>query len=397
MLRLSTTLLALTTLANAQTIVRFGQLWDGERVIKKAEVVIENGRITAVRPYTKAKAIDLTKYSGIPGMIDAHTHITYYWDRKPGTTPFTQPRRAPAVTVYLAQDNARRTLETGVTTARDLNAAAGMDFAMRDLIAMGAMPGPRLFVSGQGIGARPKPPGPPEMRNLVAERIKAGADWIKLFASTGGFQDVTGNQTLSYEEMQAAVEATRAAGKRIAIHTYGPAGFRDAVKAGPDSIEHGADIDDATLAEMARKKIIWVPTIDHNRYYADARDDYQFAPGAEKNLRDYVERNLDSARRAHKAGVKFAMGSDAVYSMFGENTRELEWFVKAGMTPEQALAAATINGAELLGLSDQLGRIKPGYLADLVAVEGEPWNDIQSATRRVKWVMKEGKVMIDQR
>jgi hypothetical protein len=179
------------------------------------------------------------------------------------------------------------------------------------------------------------------------------------------------------------VEAARRFGKRIAIHTYGPAGFRDAVRAGPDSIEHGADVDDDTLwemAEMARKKIFWVPTIDHNRYYAEARDEYQFGLDAVKGLHDYIARNLETARRAHKIGMRFAMGSDAVFTMFGQNTRELEWFVKAGMTAEEALKTATLHGAELLGVADRLGKVQPGYLADLVAVEGRPWEDVDGDT-----------------
>lgn len=384
------------------TVVRFGKLWDGTgQVLAPADVLVENGKIAAVSKRAAvpkdATLIDLSRYSGLPGLIDVHTHITYYWDRRPGTTPFTQERRHAAVQVFLAQDNARKTLETGVTTARDLSASGGTDYAMRDLIQMGKMIGPRLYVSGAGISGRPKPPGPDEIRRLVEERVKAGSDWIKLFASTGGFQDVSGIQTLSFDEMQAAVDATRALGKRIAIHSYGPSGFRDAVRAGPDSIEHGADVDDGTLREMARKRITWVPTLDHNRYYADARDEYKFEPGALSGLRDYIERNLDSARRAHKLGVRFAMGSDAVFTMFGQNTRELEWFVKAGLTPEEALKAATVNGAALLGINDRLGRVQPGFIADLVAVEGEPWKDIEAATRRVRWVMKDGVVVVNRR
>ena len=280
------------------------------------------------------EVIDLRKYTGLPGLIDLHTHITYYWDRQPGTRPRGQ-RRLPAVTVYLAEDNARRTLETGVTTVRDLNAGNDMDLAMRELTASGAMVGPRIFASGPGLGAQQgQPPDPERMKKLVEDRVKAGVDWIKVFGSRGGFENVDGTQTVTFEEMKAVVDTAHALGKKVAIHSYGPSGVRDAVRAGADSIEHGADVDEETLKEMVKRGTVWVPTVDHNRYYIDAKDEYGFAPGSDVALKDYIERNQKSVQMAVKLGVKLGMGSDAVYSMFGQNTRELEWFVKAGMTPD---------------------------------------------------------------
>ena len=393
-------LLATVSTASAQTTaVRFGQLWDGERLLKDAVVVVEGSRIVRVTtgeaPPAGATLVDLRRFTGLPGLIDLHTHITYYWDRAPGTRPRGQ-RRLPAVTVFLAQENARRTLETGVTTVRDLNASNDMDFAMRELVARGAMIGPRILASGQGLSAKQgAPPDADAMRKLVDDRVKAGADWIKVFGSRGGFENVDGTQTVSFEDMKAIVDAGHALGKKVAIHSYGPSGVRDAVRAGADSIEHGADIDDETLAEMARRGIVWVPTVDHNRYYIDARDEYGFAPGSEVALQNYIERNLDSVRRAVKAGVRIGMGSDAVYSMFGQNTRELGWFVKAGMTPAQALATATTIPARLLGMEQQLGRVAPGFLADLVAVDGNPLDKIDTLFTGVQWVMKDGKVVVE--
>ena len=188
-----------------------------------------------------ATVTDLRKYTGLPGLIDLHTHITYYWDGKPGTNPRRQ-RRLPAVTVYLAQANAQRTLETGVTTVRDLNAGNDMDMAMRDLIAMGAMTGPRIFAAGPGISARQgQPPDPEGMKKLVEDRVKSGVDWIKVFGSRGSFEVVDGTQTVTFEEMKAVVDAAHAAGKKVAIHSYGASGVKDAVRAGADSVEHGAD------------------------------------------------------------------------------------------------------------------------------------------------------------
>ena len=405
----TTTCLAALSLANldAQGLaplraVRFGRLWDGERVIVDAVVTVQNGRIVSVGSGPAAvpagvDVVDLRNYTGLPGLIDVHTHITYFWDRQPGTRPRGQ-RRLPAVTVYLAQDNARRTLETGVTTVRDLNASNDMDLAMRDLTASGAMVGPRIFASGPGLSARPgAPPDLAAMVALVDERVKSGVDWIKVFGSRGGFENVDGTQTVTFEEMKAIVEAAHARGKKVAIHSYGASGVRDAVRAGADSVEHGADVDDETLAEMVRRGTVWVPTVDHNRYYLDARSDYGFAAGSDAALNDYIARNLDSVRRAVKAGVRLAMGSDAVYSMFGENTRELGWLVKAGLTNPQALAAATTTAAQLLGVEDRLGRVAPGYLADLVAVEGDPLANIDTLFTGVRWVMKDGKVVVDRR
>jgi imidazolonepropionase-like amidohydrolase len=381
------------------TAIRFGRLWDGTQLITRAVVIVERDRIIRVTSGGDiprgAALIDLARYTGLPGLIDAHTHITYYWDRTPGTRPRGQ-RRLPAVTVYLAQDNARRTLETGVTTVRDLNASNDMDFAMRELTRSGAMPGPRILASGPGLSARQgASPDPDGMRKLTADRIKAGADWIKVFGSRGGFENVDGTQTVSYDEMRAIVETAHQLGKPVAIHSYGASGVRDAVRAGADSIEHGADLDADTITEMARRGVVWVPTVDHNRYYVDAERDYGFAPGSVAALQDYIARNVDSLKRAVKAGVRIAMGSDAVYSMFGQNTRELKWFVDAGMTPQQALATATVIPAAMLKLDHELGRVAPGFLADLVAVDGDPLSNIDAVIGGVRWVMKDGRVVID--
>jgi imidazolonepropionase-like amidohydrolase len=377
--------------------IQFGQLWDGSRLIKGAVVVVDRNRITSVSDSAPpgTKIVDLRRFTGLPGLIDLHTHITYYWDRTPGTRPRGQ-RRMPAVTVFLAQENARKTLETGVTTVRDLNASADTDFAMRELTRSGAMVGPRIIASGPGISARQgAAPDPDAMRTLVDERVKAGADWIKVFGSRGGFENVDGTQTITFEEMQAIVDTAHAQGKKVAIHSYGASGVRDAVRAGADSVEHGADVDDQTFAEMVKRGTVWVPTIDHNRYYIDAKDEYGFAPGSETGLQNYIDRNFESLKRAIKAGVKLGMGSDAVYSMFGQNTRELGWFVKAGLTPEQALASATTTAAALLGMEKDLGRVAPGYFADIIAVDGNPLEKIDVLFSSVRWVMRDGNVLID--
>jgi imidazolonepropionase-like amidohydrolase len=225
--------------------------------------------------------------------------------------------------------------------------------------------------------------------------VTAGSDWVKVYGSRGSYQSVDTTQTLTYEQMKAAVDAAHAKSRPVAIHSYGPSGVKDAVRAGADSIEHGIDLDDETIADMARRGTVWVPTIDHNRYYVDAKDEFGFAPDTIPPLKAYIEKNLESTRRAFKAGVTIGMGSDAVYTMFGQNTRELEWFVKAGMTPAQALATATTIPAALLGHARDLGAIAPGYFADIVAVEGDPLVDITAVVSRVRWVMKAGAVVVD--
>jgi imidazolonepropionase-like amidohydrolase len=393
----------------ATTVLRIGKLVDGAgKTIPNAVVVVDGDRITSVGESGSpvppdAKIIDLSKYTVIPGMIDVHTHMTFFWDGKPGTTPYRQPRLLPAETVFLAQANARKTLECGVTTVRDLNAVDSEDVAMRNLINRGAMVGPRMFVASYGLGTRPGFVSPsgypingvPEMMKAVREVIAGGADWVKLFASTGGTQDLTGTQVFTYEEMKAAVEVAHLNGKRVAVHTYGPGAAKDAVRAGADTIEHAIEIDDETLAAMARQGTYYVPTIYHNEFYADNADRFGFPPNSTEKFHVFARENLETTRRALKAGVRVAMGSDAVYTLFGQNTHELDALVKAGMTPAQALAAATTTGAALLGMEQSLGKIAPGYYADIVAVEGDPLSDVNVIINNVRWVMKEGRVVVD--
>ncbi len=393
----------------ATTVLRVGKLVDGAgTTITNAVVVVDGDRIVSVGKSESsippnAKIIDLSKYTVVPGMIDVHTHMTFYWDGKPGTTPYRQPRLLPAETVFLAQANARRTLECGVTTVRDLNAADYEDIAMRNLINRGVMVGPRMFVSSYGLGTKPgfvsstgyPINGAPEMMKAVREVIASGADWIKLFASTGGTQNLTGVQVFTYDEMKAAVDVAHMAGKRVAVHTYGPAAAKDAVKAGVDTIEHAIDLDDQTLAAMARQGTYYVPTIYHNEFYAENAELFGFPPNSAEQFRAFLNQNRETTSRALKAGVRVAMGSDAVYTLFGQNTRELGELVKAGMTPAQALAAATTTGAALLGMEHSLGKIAPGYYADMVAVQGDPLSDVNVLMNNVKWVMKAGAVVVD--
>jgi imidazolonepropionase-like amidohydrolase len=401
--------------AKSVKAVKFGKLWDARgKLWANAIVLIEGDKIKSVTtnpadipPHTQV--IDLSKFTGLPGLIDVHTHMTQYTDETPGKPMLKQlVDNPPAVELFLARKGALRTLEAGVTTVRDLGADQYLDIAMRDLINRGEMIGPRMFVCGYGLTVTSTPfkpglnppaggiaDGVPEVLHSVRQQVAAGADVIKLYASTGTDDDVTQFQTYSYDEIKAAVDASHQFGKKIAIHSYGPDGARDAVRAGTDSLEHATDMDDATIQEMVKRGTFYVPTIDHNRYYLDNWQKIGYANGFQEKTKAFIERNLETARKAHKAGVKFAMGSDAIYTMFGENTRELGWFVKAGMTTEQALRTATTNAAELLGKPTELGAVATGYFADLVAVDGDPLSNIDVAINNVRWVMKSGTVVVD--
>ena len=397
--------------------VKFGKLWDGKgKVWTNAIVIVDGDRVREVTTDAKripaqAEVLDLSKYFALPGLIDVHTHMTAYTDETPGVPMLKQiASNSPAVEVFLARKGAMRTLEAGVTTVRDLGSDQYMDIAMRDLINRGEMVGPRMFVCGYGLFVTNTPykpginlppggiaDGVPEVLRVVRQQVAVGADVIKMFASTGTDDDTTGFETYSYEEIKAAVDAAHQFGKKIAIHSYGPDGARDAVRAGTDSLEHATDVDDATIAEMAKLGTYYVPTIDHNRYYLENGSKIGYTPGFEPRTQAYIARNLETARKAHRAGVKFAMGSDAIYTMYGQNTRELGWFVKAGLTPEEALKTATNNAAELLGKGNELGAVAPGYFADLVAVDGDPTADIGVVVNKVKWVMKGGSVVVDKK
>jgi len=404
--------------ASAQQLkaLKFASVVDGSgRVVPQGVIIVSGDKIVRVAGPrdalpANAQVVDLTRYTAIPGLIDLHTHMTYYWDAASGTDPWRQPARTPEQTVQLARKNGEKTLETGVTSVRDLGASNYTDVALRDSINKAGWIGPRMFVAGFGL-QRARPPFRPntdstrtargrvfnisQIPEAVKQQVDAGVDYIKMYGSTGSGADVTGNETFSFDEMKAAVDAAHALGKLIAIHSYGPEGGRDATRAGANSVEHPIDLDDATLAEMKSKGVFYVPTVDHNRYYAEYAKDFRYTPQQVAALDSFRVLNFETARRAIKAGVKLGMGSDAVFHMFGQNTRELGWYVKAGMTPAQALGTATVNGAAILGQDKKLGRIAPGYFADITAVEGDPLADINVVIDKVRWVMKGGTVVVD--
>ncbi len=401
------------------TALRFGAMADptgrtrrNVTILVQADTVLRVGIGAGIIP-AGATIVDLRRYTAIPGLIDVHTHMTFVRDRSQPTA--SGPRSRDSV-VIAAAANARRTLESGVTTVRDLGAGNYADIALRDSINKGVIVGPRMYVAGYGLSKVTTPPpaagaaagaAPQSMRGRVRDtseikdairaQVDAGADWIKMYGSTGTYANVTGVQTFTEVEMRVATETAHRLRRPIAIHSYGDSGGRAAIRAGAESVEHPAGFDDEMLREWARRGTMYVPTIDHNRFYAENAGLLGYTREQVAGLDSFRLLNLETARRAHRAGVRFAMGSDAVWWMFGENTRELGWFVKAGMTPAQALATATTNGAALLGQSKKLGRIAPGYFADIVAVEGDPLADIAVILDRVTWVMKGGAVVVDRR
>lgn len=399
------------------TALRFGALVTGAGPVLKDAVVVVSAD-TVLRVGTGDRAVpegatvmDLRRYTAIPGLIDVHTHMTYWRDKANDPLGRRVPRARDSV-IMVASENLKRTLETGVTSVRDLGAQRYIDIALRDSVNKGAFVGPRMFVAGYGMSkAGPGRGGNPPQRNpatgrivdsldipaAVKTQVDSGADWIKMYGSTGTYNNVTGTQTFTNREMQIAVREAHRWGKPIAIHSYGDSGGRAAMRAGAESVEHPAGLDDAALAEFARRGTVYVPTVDHNRFYAENAALLGYDAKSVAALDSFIALNLETVRRAAKAHVTMAMGSDAVYWMFGENTHELGWFVKAGMTPAQALATATTNAAALLRLPNKLGKVAPGFYADIVAVDGDPLADIDVVINRVKWVMKGGAVVVDKR
>jgi len=391
------------------TLLKFAMMIDGSgELLEAKEIVVENGIITSIgndlaAMYPNATEILLEDLTALPGLIDVHVHMTYGLSGSSQGDAWNELFSTSAADRLVeATRNAQRTLDSGVTAARDLFAFDGLDSQLKALIDNDIIAGPRLFVSGEGIHPLTLTPlADGEKRDPVAEfskqaerRVAEDADWVKIFATTGTADDLTSTQIFFYPEIKAATDIAHAAGLRVAVHSYGSAAVDDALRAGVDSIEHPVGLDDEILERWARTRTVYVPTIDHNRYYADHREEYGYDEDVERNLSEFVKRNVEDLRRAHAAGIRIAMGSDAVMTMFGQNTRELEWFVAAGMTTKDVIQAATVNGAALLGQEGKLGRLKTGFAADIIAVEGNPLVDIRALTRNVRWVMKGGQIVV---
>jgi imidazolonepropionase-like amidohydrolase len=401
--------------APTRTVIHAGKLLDVRtgKLLSNQDVVIEGDKIVSVGPAggnapAGATVIDLSRATVLPGLIDAHTHLT--GDPKDvgyEALGISVPREA-----LIGAKNARITLQAGFTTVRNVGADAFTDVALRDAINDGDVPGPHMLVSGPPLGitgghcdnnmlapefhnsADGVADGIAAVQHKVRENIKYGVDLIKICA-TGGVLSLGDNPQASQytlEEMKAIVGDAHRLGRKVAAHAHGAQGILWASQAGVDSIEHGSYIDDAGIAEMKKNGTYLVPTL----YLADwflenAERIHVPAPMIAKGrvVMAVARKNI---AHAFASGVKVGFGTDAAVYPHGLNAHEFAVMVKLGLSPLQAIQAATINDADLLGWSDKVGTIEAGKWADIIAVDGDPLQDV-TVLEHVKFVMKSGEVV----
>ncbi|MCL4425435.1 MAG: amidohydrolase family protein [Firmicutes bacterium] len=406
------------------TVFRGGRIFVGNgEVIPRGDLVLEDEKILAVGPQGQVQlpsgaeqVYDVSGKTILPGLIDAHIHITGSgnpdrWERIKELVPHMAIRAAV---------NARRTLEAGFTTIRDAGAPGRVDIALKQAINEGLVPGPRMLVSGRGLSitgghgdsANGWPPevefkgryvvdGVDAARRAAREQLRDGADQIKLHA-TGGVMsegDLPTARGLTLEEMRAAIEEANNVGKKSMTHAQGSTGIKNAILAGINSIEHGFYLTDEIIELMLKRDVFFVPTLAAMHHIVTRGTEGKIPAYAVAKAREAQEAHTASFRRALAAGVKIAMGTDAAtpFNYHGNNALELELMVQAGMSPRQALLAATKMGAELLGLSDKIGALEPGKLADVVVVDGDPLEDVKVVQKKeaILLVMKEGRVAVN--
>jgi imidazolonepropionase-like amidohydrolase len=379
-----------------QLAIRCGKLINGKSpsFVSDAVILIDGDRIAAVGRGLKipagAEMIDLSRATVLPGLIDTHTHLTYHYD--------TEQNEKSAVTAIYAAENARLTLGAGFTTVRNLGAGDGIDFDLRHSIDKGAVSGPRIQASGAPLTRSRAPDSNNDMsariagiREFVRKQVAAGADVIKIFVTPGaGGGDVS---LYSEKEIKAVVDEAATAHLKVAAHAHATEGIKAAVRAGVASIEHGSKLDDEAIKLMIQHHTALVPTLYLPNHYLGHREKFNFNEARWQALDQLRNITANNFRKALAAGVWIVMGSDAVAGLHGENAKEIEWMVKAGMTPAQAIRAATADAAQLMGWQDRVGTIEAGKFADLIAVEGDPLKDI-TELQRVKFVMKGGLVAL---
>ena len=406
-----------TPAPEGSTWLRCGGLWDGRGGKTSGATLIEvrGERIVSVQPAAQGKPegkmVDLSALTCIPGLIDSHTHVLLQGDITSADYDEQLLKQSPEYRTILATVNARRVLSWGFTSIRDVETegAGYADVDVKNAIERGIIPGPRMQVATRALdvtGAYPligyapaivvpkgvqEVDGPDGARRAVREQIYHGADWIKVYSDrsyrvlpNGILDDIP---TFTLEELRAIVDEAHRERHKVASHAMALQGVHNSVAAGVDSIEHGNYIADEDLRTMAQKGIYYVPTIYVGEYVAEGR-----AKSGAPVWMQMRAIHQETFRRALKAGVKIAFGTDiGGFDWHINPAREFGWMVKYGMTPEQALRAGTVVGAELLGWSDQLGTIEPGKLADIVAVPADPLADI-ATLERVRFVMKNGVV-----